>query len=66
MAPELPPFLKADRVVLDPPLPPRRSPFKKGLLALLLVGISALTGLALLGVDPTVPNPSVPVKGEKR
>ena len=76
VGPQLPPFLKGGsfkgyRVVLDPPLPPRprqdrRSPFKKVLLGLLVVGLAALTVPPLLGVDPTDPNPSVPVKGEKR
>jgi hypothetical protein len=74
VGPELPPFLKGgnlkvDRVVLDPPLPPRqdrRSPFKKVLLGLLVVGLAALTGPALLGVDPTNPNPSLPGKVHKQ
>ena len=67
MEPQLPAFLKrgdfkGDRVVLDPPLPPRPrqdrcSPFKRVLLGLLVVGLAALTGPALLGVDPTNPNP---------
>ncbi len=73
--PQLPAFLKGgnfkgDRVVLDPPLPPRprqdrRSPFKKVLLGLLVVGLAALTVPALLGVDPTDPNPPMPSQVHK-
>jgi hypothetical protein len=76
VGPELPTFLKGgnlkgDRVVLDPPLPHRprqnhRHPLQQALLVGLVGFLAFISVSALLGMDPTNPNPSVPSEVHKR